>query len=55
MMKSHTLHEESEDIRWFKIPRRYVNRYIPEDMAFDHYEILMDSSNSFEYHLNIVV
>jgi len=47
------LHDESEDIRWFKIPRRYVSRYIPEDMAFDHYEILMDSSNrlriSLEY------
>ena len=47
------LHDESEDIRWFKIPRRYVNRYIPEDMAFDHYDILMDSSNrlriSLEY------
>ena len=47
------LHDESEDIRWFKIPRRYVNRYIPEDMAFDHYDMLMDSSNrlriSLEY------
>ena len=47
------LHDESEDIRWFKIPRRYVSRYIPEDMAFDHYEILIDSSNrlriSLEY------
>jgi len=47
------LHEESEDIRWFKIPRRYVSRYIQEDMAFDHYDILMDSSNrlriSLEY------
>ena len=47
------LHDESEDIRWFKIPRRYVSRYIPEEMAFDHYDILMDSSNrlriSLEY------
>ena len=47
------LHNESEDIRWFKVPRRYVSRYIPEDMAFDHYDILMDSSNrlriSLEY------
>jgi len=47
------LHDESEDIRWFKVPRRYVSRYIPEDMAFDHYEILMDSVNrlriSLEY------
>ena len=39
------LDEESEDIRWFKIPRRYFSRYIPEDMAFDHYEILVDTSN----------
>ena len=47
------LHEESEDIRWFKIPRRYLSRYIPEDMAFDHYDILLDTSNrlriSLEY------
>jgi 8-oxo-dGTP diphosphatase len=47
------LHDESEDIRWFKIPRRYLSRYIPEDMAFDHYDMLMDSSNrlriSLEY------
>ena len=47
------LHNESEDIRWVKVPRRYVSRYIPEDMAFDHYDILMDSSNrlriSLEY------
>ena len=47
------LHDESEDIRWFKIPRKYVSRYIPEDMAFDHYDMLMDSSNrlriSLEY------
>ena len=27
------LDEESEDIGWFKIPRRYLSRYIPEDMA----------------------
>lgn len=47
------LHEESEDIRWFKIPRKYLSRYIPEEMAFDHYDILLDSSNrlriSLEY------
>ena len=36
---------ESDDIRWFKIPRRYLTRYIPEDLAFDHYEILLDTSN----------
>ena len=45
------LHEESEDIRWFKIPRRYLNRYIPEDMAFDHYEILLDTSNRLRFSL----
>lgn len=39
------LNEESEDIRWFKIPRKYLTRYIPEDMAFDHYEILLDTAN----------
>ena len=39
------LNEESEDIRWFKIPRKYLTRYIPEDMAFDHYEILLDTTN----------
>ena len=47
------LNDESEDIRWFKIPRRYISRYIPDDMAFDHYDILMDTSNrlriSLEY------
>jgi 8-oxo-dGTP diphosphatase len=47
------LDDESEDIRWFKIPRRYLTRYIPEKMAFDHYDILLDASNrlriSLEY------
>ena len=47
------LHEDSEDMRWFKIPRRYINRYIPEEMAFDHYDMLLDTSNrlriSLEY------
>ena len=48
-----TLHEDSDDMRWFKIPRRYVSRYIPEEMAFDHYDMLLDTSNrlriSLEY------
>jgi len=48
-----TLHEDSEDMRWFKIPRRYISRYIPEEMAFDHYDMLLDTSNrlriSLEY------
>ena len=39
------LDKESEDIRWFKISKRYFSRHIPEDMAFDHYEILVDTSN----------
>jgi 8-oxo-dGTP diphosphatase len=47
------LHEESNDIKWFKIPRKYLTRYIPEDMAFDHFDMLLDSSNrlriSLEY------
>ena len=47
------LDDESEDIRWFKIPRRYLTRYIPENMAFDHYDMLLDASNrlriSLEY------
>ena len=47
------LDEESEDIRWFKIPRRYFSRYIPEDMAFDHHDMLLEASNrlriSLEY------
>ena len=47
------LHEDSEDMRWFKIPRRYISRYIPEEMAFDHYDMLLDTSNrlriSLEY------
>ena len=47
------LHEDSEDMRWFKIPRRYISRYIPEEMAFDHHDMLLDTSNrlriSLEY------
>jgi 8-oxo-dGTP diphosphatase len=47
------LDDESEDIQWFKIPRRYLTRYIPEKMAFDHYDMLLDASNrlriSLEY------
>tara|TARA_B100000401_G_scaffold7588_1_gene4927 strand:- start:5 stop:760 length:756 start_codon:yes stop_codon:yes gene_type:complete len=47
------LDEESEDIRWFKIPRKYLSRYIHEDMAFDHYDMLLEASNrlriSLEY------
>ena len=47
------LDDDSEDIRWFKIPRRYLTRYIPENMAFDHYDMLLDASNrlriSLEY------
>jgi 8-oxo-dGTP diphosphatase len=47
------LDDDSEDIRWFKIPRRYLTRYIPENMAFDHYDVLLDASNrlriSLEY------
>jgi 8-oxo-dGTP diphosphatase len=47
------LNEEGEDIRWFKIPRRYFSRYIPEDMAFDHHDMLLEASNrlriSLEY------
>jgi len=47
------LHEESEDISWFKIPRKYLSMYILEQMAFDHYDILLDSSHrlriSLEY------
>ena len=47
------LDEESEDIRWFKIPRRYLSRFVPEDMAFDHHDMLLEASNrlriSLEY------
>ena len=47
------LDDESEDIQWFKIPRRYLTRYIPEKMAFDHHDMLLDASNrlriSLEY------
>lgn len=47
------LDDESLDIRWFKIPRKYISRYIPEDMAFDHHNILLDTANrlrvSLEY------
>ena len=45
--------DESEDIQWFKMPRKYLNRYIPEDMAFDHHDMLLEASNrlrmSLEY------
>ena len=47
------LDSESDDIRWFRIPRRYISRYIPDNMAFDHHEMLLDASNrlriSLEY------
>ena len=47
------LDEDSEDISWFKIPRKYLSRYIPEDMAFDHHDVLLEASNrlriSLEY------
>ena len=45
--------DESEDIQWFKMPRKYLSRYIPEDMAFDHHDMLLEASNrlriSLEY------
>ena len=47
------LDSESDDIRWFRIPRRYISRYIPDNMAFDHHDMLLDASNrlriSLEY------
>ena len=36
--------EESSDYGWYKIPRKYVDRSIPE-LAFDHNQILLDASN----------
>ena len=46
--------DESEDIQWFKMPRKYLNRYIPEDMAFDHHDMLLEASTGFECRWNIV-
>ena len=39
------LHYQSEEIKWFKLPRRYSDRHIPKDLAFDHYDILSESAN----------
>ena len=36
--------DESSDYKWFRIPRRYIDRYIP-GLAFDHYKILTDAAN----------
>ena len=36
--------EESSEYKWFKIPRRYIDRSIPK-LAFDHYKILTDAAN----------
>ena len=44
------LTEESSDFAWFKIPRKYVQRSIPE-LVFDHQQILMDASNRLRRNL----
>ena len=43
-----TMH--SSEIKWFKIPRRYVSKYIPP-LAFDHSKILEDAANKIRVDL----
>ncbi len=40
----------SSEIKWFKIPRRYVSKYIPP-LAFDHSKILEDAANKIRVDL----
>ena len=48
--KDPVLTEESSDYEWFKIPRKYIQRSIPE-LAFDHQQILTDASNRLRRNL----
>ena len=48
--KDPVLTEESSDYEWFKIPRKYIQRSIPE-LAFDHQQILADASNRLRRNL----
>jgi len=45
-----TISEDSSEIKWFKIPRRYVSKHIPP-LAFDHSKILEDAANKIRVDL----